>query len=177
MLGGISVPRYGMIFVLLSFSVVLAACTASPEEQVVKGLANAQEAFEAEPESTTDTVGPRSLYLPNGFGVEEPSDGFAGLITKGSDSFSLLINPNEGAASTFFYDLQKVDAEKLWVADETFQQNGRFGFATIEELAENQLELVVSAGGVKLTTVTTESEIPKNMDWMMKTVRSIDNDE
>lgn len=177
MLGGIIVPRYGMIFMLVVLAGGLTACTATPEEQIVKGLANAEEAFEAEPENTNDAVGPISLYVPNGYGIEEPSDGFTSLITRGSDLFTLLINPNEGAASTFFYDLQKNDAEQLWVADETFQQNGRFGFATIEEIAEDQLELVVSAGGVKLTTVTTESEIPQNMDWMMKTVRSIDSDE
>ena len=177
MLGGITVPRYRLIFMLLLLAGLLAACTATPEEQIVKGLANAQEAFEAESENTNDTVGPTSLYVPNGYSVEEPSDGFTSLITRGNDLFSLLINPNEGAASTFFYDLQKVDAEQLWVADETFQQNGRFGFVTVEEIAEDQLELVVSAGGVKLTTVTTESEIPRNMDWMMKTVRSINSDE
>lgn len=162
---------------LLLLAGVLTGCTATPEERIVKGIENAQGAFEEEPESTNETVGPTSLYVPNGYSIEEPSDGFNSLITKGRDSFALLINPNEGAASTFFYDLQKEDSEQLWVADETFQQNGRFGFATVEEIAEDQLELVVSSGGVKLTTVTTERDIPKNMDWMMKTVRSIDSDE
>lgn len=162
---------------LLLLAGVLAACTATPEEQIVKGVANAQDAFEAEPENANETVGSTNLYVPNGYEIEEPSDGFTGLITRGNDSFTLLINPNEGVASTFFYDLQKVDAEQLWVADEVFQHNGRFGFSTVKEIAEDQLELVVSTGGVKLTTVTKENEIPQNMDWMMKTVRSIESDE
>ncbi|MDQ0430442.1 hypothetical protein QOZ98_003299 [Planomicrobium stackebrandtii] len=170
-------PRYGLIFMLLLLAGLLAACNATPEEQIVKGIENAQGAFEEEPENTNETVGQTNLYVPSGYNIEEPSDGSDSLITKGSDSFALLINPNEGAASTFFYDLQKEDSEQLWVVDETFQQNGRFGFATVEEIAEDQLELVVSAGGVKLTTVTTENQIPQNMDWMMKTVRSIDSDE
>ncbi|MBT2569038.1 hypothetical protein J7I83_00300 [Planococcus sp. ISL-110] len=156
---------------------ILAGCTATPEEQVVQGVSNAHTAFEAQPERANETVGQTDLYVPNGYKIEEPSDGFNSLITRGSDSFALLINPNERATSTFFYELQTVDSEQLWVADETFQQNGRFGFATIKEIAEDRLELVVSAGGAKMTTVTKESDIPKNMDWMMKTVRSIDSDE
>ena len=172
-----SVPRYRLIFGTLLLSGMLAGCMATPEERIVEGVSNAREAFEEQPESTNETVGEIDLYMPSGYEIEEPADDFNRLITKGSESFALFINPNEKATSTLFYDLQKADPEQQWVADETFQQNGRFGFATVKEIAEDQLELVVSAGGVKLTTITKESDIPKNMNWMMKTVRSIDTDE
>lgn len=171
-----NVPRYGLIFVLL-LTGILAGCMATPEEQIAQGVVNAREAFEEEPEETNETVGQIDLYLPNGYDIEEPSDDFNSLITKGNDSYTLFINPNEKGASTFFYDLQKAGPEQQWVADETFQQNGRFGFVTVKEIAEDQLELVVSAGGVKMTTIAGKNDVPKNMDWMMKTVRSIDTDE
>lgn len=171
-----SVPRYGLIFVLL-LAGILAGCMATPEEQIAQGVANARDAFEEEPEETNQSVGQVDLYVPKGYDIEEPSDDFNSLITKGNDSFALFINPNEKGDSTFFYDLQKADPEQQWVADETFQQNGRFGFVTVKEIAEDQLELVVSAGGVKLTTITREDDVPENMDWMMKTVRSIDTEE
>lgn len=172
-----SVPRYGLILGLLLVSGAAAGCSATPEERIVQGVSNAREAFEEEPEEANETLGEIDLYVPRGYDLEKPSADFTGLITKGSESFSLVVNPNEKGTSTFFYDLQKTDPEQHWVADETFQENGRFGFATVEQLAEDQLELMVSAGGVKLTTITEESEIPKNMDWMMKTVRSIDSAE
>lgn len=171
-----SVPRLGLIFVLL-LTGILAGCMATPEEQIAQGVANAREAFEDEPEETNEMVGQINLYVPKGYDIEEPSDEFNSLITKGNDSFTLFMNPNEKGTSTFFYDLQKADPEQQWVADETFQKNGRFGFVTVKEIAEDQLELVVSAGGVKMATITGKSDVPKNMDWMMKTVRSIDTDE
>ena len=99
------------------------------------------------------------------------------MITKGNDSFILFINPNEKGASTFFYDLQKADPEQIWIADETFRQHGRFGFVTVKEIAEDQLELVVSSGGAKMTTMTGKNDVPQKMEWMMETVRSINTDE
>lgn len=172
-----SVPRYRWIFMLTLLFGLLSGCAVAPEEQVIQGVSNARDAFEAEPENANETVGQIDLFVPNDYVIEEPADEFNRLITKGNDSFALSINPNEKATSTFFYDLQKVDPNQQWVVDETFQQNGRFGFTTVKEIAENQLELVVSAGGVSLTTTTNENELPKNMDWMMKTVRSIATNE
>ena len=75
--------------------------------------------------------------------------------------------------STLFYDLQKADPERKWVVDETFEQNGRFGFVTVRQVAENLFEVVASAGGAKLTTISEKKKIDSNMEWMMKTVRSI----
>lgn len=170
------VPRNGLVLVLL-LSVILAGCMATPEEQIAQGVANAHEAFEKEPEETNEKVGQIDLYVPKGYAIEEPSDDYNSMITKGNDSFILFINPNEKSASTFFYDLQKADPEQIWIADETFRQNGRFGFVTVKEIAEDQLELVVSAGGAKMTTMTGKKDIPQKMSWMMETVRSIDTDE
>lgn len=170
-----SVPRYGLVLVLL-LSVILAGCMATPEEQIAQGVANAREAFEDEPEEANGTVGKMDLYLPKGYDIEEPSDDYNSMITKGNDSFILFINPNEKGASTFFYDLQKADPEQIWIADEAFRQHGRFGFVTVKEIAEDQLELVVSAGGAKMTTMTGKNDVPQKMSWMMKTVRSIDTD-
>ena len=169
-------PRYGLVPVLL-LSGILAGCMATPEEQITQGVANAREAFEDEPEEANETVGKMDLYLPKGYDIEEPADDYNSMITKGNDSFILFINPNEKGASTFFYDLQKADPEQIWIADETFRKNGRFGFVTVKEIAEGQLELVVSAGGAKITTMTDKNDIPQKMDWMMETVRSIDTDE
>lgn len=168
-------PRKGLIAGIITLSAVLSGCLALPEERIADGVAKVAAAFEAEPVETNESSDGTELYVPRSYTIEEPSDQQNIMITKGSDSYALFINPNEAGDSTLFYDLQKADPEQQWVADETFEQNGRFGFTTVREIAEDRYELVVSAGGVKMTTISEERDIEDNMDWMMKTVRSIDN--
>lgn len=153
---------------------LLAGCMATPEERLAEGLSVTRTAFEKEPPETNKTAGQTELYLPGGYDIEEPSDEHNIIITKGSNSYVLFINPNEAADSKFFYDLQKANAEMEWIADETFEQKGRFGFTTLRAIADDRIEVIVSAGGVKMTTISEESNVPGNMEWMMKTARSID---
>lgn len=168
-----SVPRSGRIILLLLLIGILAGCTTAPGELVTQGISNARDAFEAEPKTTNEKMGQTYLYMPNGYVLQKSQNDFQGLITKGDDTFSLLINPNEHDSSTIFYELQKVDPQQLWLADEVFQRSDRFGFVTVSEITEDKLELVVGAGGARLSTITTERKLPENMNWMMKTVRSI----
>ncbi|SDH96158.1 hypothetical protein SAMN04487975_11077 [Planococcus glaciei] len=168
-------PRKGFFAGIIISAAVLSGCLALPEERIADGVAKVAAAFEDEPVETNESSDGTELYVPRSYTIEEPSDKQNIMITKGSDSYALFINPNEAADSTLFYDLQKANPEQQWVADETFEQSGRFGFTTVREIAEDRYELVVSAGGVKLTTISEERDIEKNMDWMMKTVRSIEN--
>ncbi|PSL31096.1 hypothetical protein B0H99_11244 [Planomicrobium soli] len=170
-------PRKRWVGMILFTAVMLAGCMATPEERVADGLANARDAFEQEPMNTNEQADDRGLYLPGGYTIEKPSDRNNVIITKGSDSFVLFINPNEKSDSKFFYDLQKANPEQQWLVDETFEQNGRFGFTTVRLIAEERYEIVESVGGVKMTTISKESNIADNMDWMMKTIRSIDPEE
>ncbi|RNF40802.1 hypothetical protein [Planococcus salinus] len=172
-----SVPRKGLIISLFSLIALLAGCGQTQEERVEEGLADARAAFEQEPVDTNETVNGTDLYLPGAYTIEEPSDANNIVITRGSDSYVLFLNPNESNDSTFFYELQKANDDQEWVADETFEQNGRFGFATVREIAEDRYEIVASEGGAKMTTISEESGIADNMDWMMTTVRSIDSEE
>lgn len=168
-------PRKGFFAGIIISAAVLSGCLALPEERIADGVAKVAAAFEDEPVETNESSDGTELYVPRSYTIEEPSNKQNIMITKGSDSYALFINPNEAADSTLFYDLQKANPEQQWVADETFEQSGRFGFTTVREIAEDRYELVVSAGGVKLTTISEERDIEKNMDWMMKTVRSIEN--
>lgn len=160
---------------VLSLSLI-AGCTSTPEERMAEGLSETRMTFEEEPPESNETASQIELYLPGGYEIEEPSDDNNLIITKGSDSFVLLINPNEAEDSKFYYELQKANEEIEWIADETFEQNGRFGFATLRSIAEERIEVVVSAGGVKMTTISLESDVADNMDWMMKTVCSIEEE-
>ncbi|HSI66821.1 MAG TPA: hypothetical protein VK947_05355 [Planococcus sp. (in: firmicutes)] len=168
--------RKGWITFMIAGTFLLGGCGASLEERMVNGVENARESFEEEPVAANETVGDRELFVPRNYIVEEPSDAHNIIITRGSDSFVLFLNPNEEPDSTLFYDLQKANDEQQWAVDETFRQNGRFGFATVREIADDRFEIVVSAGGVKMTTISEASDIDSNMDWMMQTVKSVDPD-
>lgn len=172
-----SLPRFGWFLLLLLVSGVLASCSTAPEKLVTQGVTNARHAFEAEPKTANEKMGQTELYVPKGYVLEKSQDHSNRLITKESEMFSLTINPNEHAASTIFYELQKINPQQLWVVDETFKQSDRFGFATVNEITDDKLELVVGVGGNKISTITTEHKLPENMEWMMKTVRSINHDE
>lgn len=166
--------RSAFIMGITAALLLLAGCMATPEERLDAGLSETRKAFEEEPPETNETAGQTELYLPGGYNIEEPSDEYNVIFTKGSDSYVLFINPNESADSKFFYELQKANEEQEWIMDQTFEQNGRFGFTTLREIAEDRIEIVVSTGGVKMTTISEESDVPGNMEWMMKTVRSVD---
>lgn len=164
--------RLGMI-ILLASSGFLAACGATMEERVQEGIDDTRAAFEAEPENANETADRTEFYLPGEYTVEDPSDENNIIVTEGGDSFVLFVNPNEAPDSQLFYELQQPLAEE-WIANETFQENERFGFVTVREVAEDRFEIVASAGGVKMTTLSEESDVADNMEWMMKTVRSVD---
>lgn len=170
-------PRKGLLVLLIAAAIGLSGCVASAEEQVANGITQAEKAFAAEPKKTNESLEKTDFYLPGGYTVEKPSDDYHILITKGSDSFALSVNPNEAGDSKLFYDLQKKDPEQKWIVDETFEQNGRFGFVTVRQVAENLFEVVASAGGAKLSTISEKKRIDSNMEWMMKTVRSINPNE
>lgn len=167
-------PRKGLLGLFTVAAIVLAGCTATPEENMVNALENAHKAFSAVAPETNESSDGTAFYLPGGYTVEEPSDERSITLSKGSDSFLLSINPNESADSTLFYDLLKSDSQPEWIVDETFEENGRFGFAAMRKIADDRFELVASTGGAELKTISDAGRMDDNMDWMMQTVRSID---
>lgn len=166
--------RVGRLMVLISAAVVVSGCVQSSNDQLAEGVSSVRTAFDEAAPEPNETAGETELYVPAGYEVEMPSDNRNLLITRGSESFALLMNPNEAPDSTFFYDLQKANPEEAWAVDEKFSQHGRFGFATVRTIADDRFELVVSSGGTKLSTITKESALRSDMNWMMDTVRSVE---
>ncbi|MBT2582554.1 hypothetical protein J7E21_07040 [Planococcus sp. ISL-109] len=160
---------------LFSSVLVLAGCTESPQDELIKGVSSARTAFEEPAPEANKANGDTALYVPGGYELQEPSDDYNLLLTRGNEAFALFLNPNEAPDSTFFYDLQKAIPEEAWLVDEKFSQHGRFGFTTVREIADERYELVVSSGGTKLSTITEQSALRTNMDWMMETVRSVES--
>ncbi|QFF99737.1 hypothetical protein PB01_13305 [Psychrobacillus glaciei] len=165
--------RHWMRLCIVSLAVILLVGCSSVEEQATDGIENAKIVFQGDAEKANEKVGNLKVFLPTGFAIENASDQTNILLSKGKDSYILFVNPNELPGSRLYYDLMIADTNLKIVEKNTFEQNGRFGFATIIQNSEDNFELITSIGGIKLTTISKQHNIALNLEHMMKIVRSI----
>ena len=99
------------------------------------------------------------------FVIEEDSDETNIVLMKDNEEFPyvLFINPNEKQNSQLFYDLLQAEKKNITYAQETYEQNNRFGFIAVLPSGEEQFEIIASIGGVKLTTISDEANIFSNI--------------
>jgi len=88
--------------------------------------------------------------------------------------FILFINDREGADSKLYYNLLKEDSSKEIIKENTYEKNGIFGFSAVSKTDnENEFELIVSSGGIKMTTISQAKRIEENLSEMTKIVHSV----
>ncbi|WP_075620099.1 hypothetical protein [Paenisporosarcina indica] len=166
--------RKWMRIVIAPFLIVsLAACSSSAEEQTKEGLKAAKEIFHGDIVESNEQIDHVELFVPSGFTIQENSDETNIVLMNNSDSYVLFINPNEKQNSNLFYDLLQAEKKETIIVQQTFEQNGRFGFVAVYPSGEDKYEIISSIGGVKLTTISDEANIATNMEKMMKMVRSV----
>jgi len=153
--------------------VMLTGCGKAVEEQITEGVAATATVFEAKPMETTTTIDKIKLYLPSGYKVEKGTNEMNYIITKGKDSFILFVNTIEKEDSRLHYELLVNDSKLNIMKEQTFEQEDAFGFAAVIEHSEEQYELVVSSGGVKMTTMAKDKNIDTKLVDMMEIVRSV----
>ncbi len=161
-----------MVITLL-IVISLAACSTTIEEQTGEGLRVAKEIFQSEPIEPNDQVENVEFYVPRGFSIQEDSDKTNIILQEKSNSYVLFINPNEKQDSHLYYDLIQAKKKDVILAEKTFEQDSRFGFIIVLPSGEEQYKIVVSIGGVKMTTIVDQSDIYTTIEKMMKIVRSV----
>ncbi|MBW9235239.1 hypothetical protein JQK62_24105, partial [Leptospira santarosai] len=80
----------------------LAACSASPEEQMGEGIKPAKEAFQNESAEPNEQIENVELFVPGGFSIEEDSDETNIVMKDNDESYVLFVNPNEQQDSSYF---------------------------------------------------------------------------
>lgn len=168
--------RWQLLLAPVAALLLLTACS-SPEEQAADGVRAAVEHIENEPESPNEKLGDQSIFLPSGFSVEAGSEAPNFLLQKGNDTYVLFVNENEPATSRLYYDLLVTDPAKTIIEEQTNELSDQFAFAAVVEHSEEQYELIVSRGGVKLSTVTDDSRIDQKLHDMMTIVHSYQSEE
>ncbi|KOY81353.1 hypothetical protein I6G82_02255 [Lysinibacillus macroides] len=160
----------GLMLLLLGLS----GCSQSIEEQIANGLQITETVFAEEPEQHTEQIDDIQLYLPAKFKVEDSSDDYNIVISKGKESYILFINDREAKDSKLYYNLLKDnDADKI-IEETTYEKDDHFGFTAVLKTAnEDEMELVVSSGGIKMTTISQAKYIEDNLREMTKIVHSV----
>lgn len=168
-------PRSGKFIFLVIISVfMLTACGQSLEKSANDAVNSAEEAFHANNKETNEKIGETKFYKPISFKVEDDSDAHNIVLNKANNPFILFINPNEQKDSRLFYDLLIADEKKNIVAEESFTEGDTIGFAAVVQNGnDDQVELIVSVGGIKMSTYVKESKITANLPKMMEIARSI----
>lgn len=160
----------GLMLLLLGLS----GCNQSIDEQIASGLQLTETVFAEKPEAHTDSIGNIQLFLPSKFNIEDSSDNYNIIISKGKQSFLLFINDREGADSSLYYDLLKSEGTHEIIEENTYEKNGIFRFSAVSKTTnDNEFELVVSSGGVKMTTISKGNNIEDSLYEMTKIVHSV----
>lgn len=160
----------GMMFLLLALS----GCNQSIDEQIANGFQLTEIVFAEKPEKPTDTVGNIQLYLPTKYHIEDSSDTYNILVSKGKQSYILFINDREESDSKLYYELLKEDRSKEILAEKTYEKDNTFSFSAVSKTeSQEEFELVVSSGGVKMTTISAMKEVEDNLHEMTKIVHSV----
>lgn len=154
-------------------AISLSGCGKSLETQIDSGLSLTKTVYADEPKETNEKVGDIQFFLPNGYAIEDKEDDVNILLSKGQESYILFVNEKEGADSQLHYENLKQDTSKDIVEDQTFKKDGVFGFSAVIKDSKDAYELVVSLGGVKMTTISPEKKIEENLEDMLKIVRSV----
>ncbi len=158
------------IIVVLS----LAGCGKTVEERIEVGVASAQTTFNESPEEPNTTIGHIQLFAPKGYTVEQGVDEMNFVLTKDKESYILFVNTIETEDSQLNYENLLADNMKDVVKSQKFETDGMFGFsAVVKHDDEEQYELIVSIGGIKLTTISNGKKIEDKLAEMMQVVRSV----
>ncbi|PPA71677.1 hypothetical protein [Jeotgalibacillus proteolyticus] len=157
--------------VLIMLSAILAACSASIEKEREKTVEEVKEIFEDQPKKTNEEIDELELRLPFRASVAEESEHNA-VIDRGNDTFVLFYHRNEEAGNDVIYHMTTNSTEEEWLVNETFEEEGRFGYVLVRQVDEETYELVTGIDHVKMTTISSVGDLSKNAEWMMETVRS-----
>lgn len=161
------------IFILSIVMLLVSGCNQSIEEQASAGLENAKMTFESKPNEPNKMIGSIELYVPKGFGIEKGIDELNYTLVNGQDSFILFVNPHEPENSQLHHTILKEDPNNEIVQEEIYEVDDKFGFSAVIQREEKQYELVVSIGGIKLTTLSKNKNIDQKLQEMMKIVQTV----
>lgn len=163
--------KASLLAAFLVLSTLLFACSASIEEEKKRTMDDVEHIFNEEPKKTNEEIDDISFRLPFTASVAEESEHNV-IIERGNNTFVLFHHRNDEAGNDVIYNMTTGSTEEPWLVNETFEEEGRFGFVLLRQVDEEQVEIVTGINDVKMTTVSEVKDVSSNAKWMMETVRS-----
>lgn len=158
------------------FSILLlSGCSLTFEDASKETLKAVEESLGEEQKEANKVSEQFSYYLPPEYEVDSAATNNI-VLTRKEQTYILFINPFEPDDSKVIYEstLEGYDSPEV---EETFSENGEFGYVIIDRLDDEKeefYEITVGVGGVKMTTVTDPDNMEKSADTMMDIVSSVE---
>ncbi|WP_058307060.1 hypothetical protein [Gracilibacillus massiliensis] len=159
-----------VISFLFVFLVGISIMSIQPKEEVLtNAIEVAEQQFEQESKEQNKQVENFSLYLPEGYEVEEQNNSNL-LLNKEEKTFILFYNKLETRTSRLNYEAAKEINNHEWL--EAFEDKERFGYINIM-VRDEVFEVELGVGGVKVTTRSSKEELVSDVGDMMDIASSI----
>ena len=155
-------------------ALLLTGCGKSVDEQVSEGITTVQAAFSQQPIKANTKENNISLYLPEDYVIDPSKEEYNYFINSSDDQFILFINENEPENSQLNYDILMKNKDESIIKVEQLQGEKHFGFVAVKQFTEKEYELIVSIGGIKLSTVTNQKKMDAKLSNMIDIVRSVE---
>ncbi|UOQ86331.1 hypothetical protein [Gracilibacillus salinarum] len=158
------------VSILLIFVIAMSIWSIEPTEEVLTEATDvAENQFEQEIKDPNEELDHFSLFVPEGFEVEEQSQNNV-ILTKDNQTYILFYNKLESDTSKLNYEaaMEMEDHDKLV----SFEDQDRFGYINIAE-RDDQFEVQLGVGGVKVTTISSKQELTEDVKSMMNMANSL----
>ncbi|WP_077327584.1 hypothetical protein [Virgibacillus siamensis] len=166
------IKRIAIIAAVCFLATVLSGCSLQSEEEAVqKAEKSAKRVFTSNKMvETNHKLEGFSLYLPERMEVKEASNSNV-ILEDGGQTYIVFYNSLEGATSKLGYKAAEKDSALLL---ESFEDDEKFGYIRIlSHKQEDNYELQVGVGGVKITTYTSKGQLDSDSEDLMKVAKSI----
>lgn len=157
-----------LLLVLAVF--LLGGCSASFEKEYKEAVAAVEKEFKETPEDRNKENQDIEYYLPFGFEVDEETPNNL-ILKNGSKTYILFYNLQEGPNSDVV--LNATLQQKEYDMNEHFNEDGKLGYFLVKKLSENENEVTIGVGGVKVTSEVKTKNLKSDTEYMMKIANSV----
>jgi hypothetical protein len=150
---------------------LVAGCQASFDDKSEEAVTAVEEQIKATPKETNKKTQEIEFYLPFGYEIEKESPNNL-ILKNGSKTYILFYNPHENQQSDVVYK-STLNQHEHFEVDKKWQEKDQFAYFLVEELEDDQNELIVGIGGVKLTSEVKTSSLATEAAQMMEIIKSV----
>ncbi|MEH7353682.1 hypothetical protein V7150_08895 [Neobacillus drentensis] len=152
----------------------LSACNnASFKEESKVTIKTVKTTFNEKEKKPNKKSGNVNFYLPSGYSIKDQTPNNI-ILQNGSDTYILFINPHEDTSSEVVYKATIEQYKKLDTNEKYTNNENKFGFMTIKQLKDDNLnEITIGVGGTKITTQVKTSDLNNESKIMMQIVNSV----